>query len=55
MKALKTIIATLLFCSIFFVPNDDAPLSDTFKWFGYECCALYALYRIFKSDEVKEA
>lgn len=55
MKVLKTIIATLLFGSIFFVPSDDAPLSTYMIWLAYEIAALYALDRIFRSDEVKES
>ena len=53
MKALKTIIATLLLGSIFFVPTDDAPLSTYMIWLVYEVGALYAIHRIFKSEEVE--
>lgn len=54
MKTLKTIVASICFCAIFFTPTDDAPLSTTLIWFVCELGALYTLYRILKSEE-KEA
>ena len=54
MKTLKTIVAGFLFCTIFFTPTDDAPISTTLIWFVFELGAIYTLYRILKSEE-KEA
>ena len=54
MKTLKTIVASICFCAIFFTPTDDAPLSTTLIWFVCELGALYTLNLILKSEE-KEA
>jgi amino acid transporter len=48
MKLFLSIIASVLFCSIFFVPSESAPLKTYFIWFVYCICALYIANLIFK-------
>lgn len=38
-----------MFCSIFFVPTDDAPLSTYFEWTMWCLAALFICNLIFKT------
>ncbi len=49
MKHFLTIVAACLFCSIFFVPTDDAPLSTCFTWLLWCLGALYICNLIYKA------
>ena len=49
MKTFLSIIAGVLFCSIFFVPTDDAPLSTYFEWTMWCLAALFICNLIFKT------
>lgn len=48
MKSFLTIIAIVLFCSVFFTPADDAPLGIFILWSAWCCLALYIVNRIIK-------
>ncbi len=41
MKTFLTILSCVLFCSVFFTPTDDAPLSTYFLWSIWVLGALY--------------
>lgn len=49
MKTFLSIIAGVLFCSIFFVPTDDAPLSTYFTWTMWCLGALFICNIIVKT------
>ena len=49
MKTFLSIIAGVLFCSIFFVPTDDAPLSTHFEWTMWCLAALFICNLIVKT------
>ena len=49
MKTFLSIIAGVLFCSIFFVPTDDAPLSTYFEWTMWCLAALFICNLIIKT------
>lgn len=48
MKLFLSIIASVLFCTVFFVPTDDAPLRTYFIWMVWCLCAIYIANLIFK-------
>lgn len=48
MKTFLSILASVLFCTIFFVPTDDAPLSTYFGWMIWCLAALYICNLIVK-------
>ena len=48
---LTTIIALVLFCSVFFTPADDAPLGIFILWSAWCCLALYIVNRIIKMTD----
>lgn len=48
MKSFLTIIASVLFCSVFFIPADDAPLGIFMMWVAWCCLAIYIVNRIIK-------
>lgn len=48
MKTFLTILASVLFCSVFFTPTDDAPLSTYFLWSIWVLGALYIVNLIWK-------
>ena len=49
MKTFLSIIAGVLFCSIFFVPTDNAPLSTYFEWTMWCLAALFICNLIVKT------
>jgi len=49
MKTFLSIIVGVLFCSIFFVPTDDAPLSTYFEWTMWCLAALFICNLIVKT------
>lgn len=51
MKTFLSIFASVLFCSVFFTPTDDAPLSTYFLWSIWVLGALYIVNLIFKATE----
>ena len=51
MKSFLTIIAIVLFCSVFFIPADDAPLGIFILWSAWCCLALYIVNRIIKMTD----
>lgn len=48
MKTFLTILSSVLFCSVFFTPTDDAPLSTYFLWIIWVLGALYIVNIIWK-------
>lgn len=48
MKTFLTILSSVLFCSVFFTPTDDAPLSTYFLWFIWGLGALFIVNTIWK-------
>lgn len=48
MKTFLTILSCVLFCSVFFTPTDDAPLSTYFMWSIWVLGALYIVNLIWK-------
>lgn len=48
MKTFLTILSCVLFCSVFFTPTDDAPLSTYFLWSIWVLGALYIVNLIWK-------
>ncbi len=48
MKTFLTILSSVLFCSVFFTPTDDAPLSTYFLWFIWVLGALFIVNTIWK-------
>lgn len=55
MKTFLTILSCVLFCSVFFTPTDDAPLSTYFLWSIWVLGVLYIVNLIWKElDEWKE-
>ena len=48
MKTFLTILASVLFCSVFFTPTDDAPLSTYFLWSIGVLGVLYIVNLIWK-------
>lgn len=48
MKTFLTILSSVLFCSVFFTPTDDAPLSTYFLWNIWVLGALYIVNIIWK-------
>ena len=48
MKTFLTILASVLFCSVFFTPTEDAPLSTYFLWLVWVVGALVIVNLIFK-------
>ena len=55
MKTFLTILSCVLFCSVFFTPTDDAPLSTYFLWSIWVLGALYIVNLIWKElDKWKE-
>lgn len=55
MKTLKTIIAAICFCGLFFTPDENAPLKTYFIWFFVELILVTVCYLIFKSEDKKQA
>ena len=51
MKTFLTILSSVLFCSVFFTPTDDAPLSTYFLWIIWVLGALYIVDLIWKELE----
>ncbi len=51
MKTFLSILASVLFFSVFFTPTDDAPLSTYFLWFIWCAGALWIVNIIFKESE----
>ena len=51
MKTFLTILSSVLFCSVFFTPTDDAPLSTYFLWFIWCAGALWIVNIIIKESE----
>ena len=51
MKLFLSIIASVLFFSVFFTPTEDASLKTYFIWFVWCCGALYICNLIFKETE----
>ena len=49
MKTFLSIIAGVLFCSIFFTPTEDAPLSTYFEWTMWGLAALFICNLIVKT------
>lgn len=48
MKKFLSILASILFCTVFFVPTEDAPLSVYFAWAIWCFVVLYIVGVIFK-------
>lgn len=48
MKTFLTILASVLFCTVFFTPTDDAPLSTYLCWVIWVCGALFIVNLIHK-------
>ncbi len=48
MKTFLTILASVLFCSVFFTPTDGATLSTYFLWLVWAVGALVIVNLIFK-------
>lgn len=48
MKTFLTILASVLFCSVFFTPTDDAPFSTYFLWLVWGVGVLAIVNLIFK-------
>lgn len=48
MKTFLSILASVLFCSVFFTPTEDAPLSTYFLWLVWAVGALVIVNLIFK-------
>ncbi len=48
MKTFLTILASVLFCSMFFTPNEDAPFSTYFLWLVWVVGVLAIVNLIFK-------
>lgn len=48
MKTFLSILASVLFCSVFFTPTEDAPLSTYFLWLVWVVGALVIVNLIFK-------
>ena len=48
MKTFLTILSSVLFCSVFFTPTDDAPLSTYFLWSIWVLGALFIVNLIWK-------
>ena len=48
MKTFLTILSCVLFCSVFFTPTDDAPLSTYFLWSIWVLGALFIVNLIWK-------
>lgn len=55
MRTIKTIIAAICFCGLFFTPDDNAPLKTYFAWFVIELILAIVCYLIFKSEEKEQA
>lgn len=51
MKTFLSILASVLFCTVFFTPTEDAPLSTYFLWVVWCCGALFIVNIIFKETE----
>ena len=51
MKTFLTILSSVLFCSVFFTPTDDAPISTYFLWLIWCLGVLYIVNLIFKATE----
>lgn len=51
MKTFLTILSSVLFCSVFFTPTDDAPLSTYFLWIIWALSALFIVNTIWKELE----
>jgi hypothetical protein len=49
MKTFPSIIAGVLFCSIFFVPDENAPLRVCFEWTLWCLAALFICNLIVKT------
>lgn len=54
MRTLKTIIAAICFCGLFFTPDDNAPLKTYFVWFFIELILITVCYLIFKSVDKEQ-
>lgn len=54
MRTLKTIIAAICFCGLFFTPDDNAPLKTYFVWFFIELILITVSYLIFKSEDKEQ-
>lgn len=48
MKTFLTILSCVLFCSVFFTPTEDAPLSTYFLWSIWVLGALFIVNLIWK-------
>lgn len=51
MKTFLTILSSVLFCSVFFTPSDDAPISTYLCWFIWVVGALFIVNLIWKEVE----
>ena len=51
MKTFLSILAGILFVSIFFVPDEDAPLRVYFEWALWSVGALFVCNLIFKASQ----
>ena len=49
MKTFLSILAGVLFCTIFFVPTDNAPISTYFEWTIWCLASLFICNLIFKT------
>lgn len=54
MRTLKTIIAAICFCGLFFTPDDNAQLKTYFVWFFIELILITVCYLIFKSEDKEQ-
>lgn len=54
MKTFLSILASVLFLSVFFTPTDDAPLSTYFLWFIWCAGALWIVNIIWNTLEEDE-
>lgn len=48
MKTFLTILSSVLFCSVCFTPNEDAPLSTYILWLIWVLGALFIVNIIYK-------
>ena len=51
MKTFLSILASVLFCSVFFTPTDDEPLSTYFLWSIWCAFVLWIVNIIWKTLE----
>lgn len=51
MKTFVSILASVLFCTMFFVPTEDAPLSTYFLWMVWCLGILWIVNTIWKASK----